>query len=157
MLHTKYQGARHCRFRQDDLFMFSQYKSKAEGNSEIDTIKYLNWLETQYGKVNTIHKRANGSAISQQVTTCLCKICHLPECAIYTTGLLFAKILWRSTRLCYKSTIKTLGIVVSNKNIFSLKIYFSPCDLDMHGLNYFNNYLRGSYRNHSCKVWLKSR
>ena len=27
--------------------------------------------------------------------------------------------------------IKTLGIVVSNKKILILKIYFSPCDLDM--------------------------
>ena len=27
--------------------------------------------------------------------------------------------------------ILTLGIVVSNKKIFILKIYFSPCELDM--------------------------
>ena len=34
MLHTNYQGARYSRFRQDDLFMFSQYKSKAEGKTQ---------------------------------------------------------------------------------------------------------------------------
>ena len=113
-------------------FIFSQYKSKAEGKTQksIQSSTSTDY-ETQYGKVNTTHKRAKGSAISQQVITCLCKICHLQECAIYTTGLLFVKTWWRSTRLCYISTIKTLGIVVSNKKIFSLKIYFSPCDLDM--------------------------
>ena len=34
MLHTKYQGTRHCRFRQEDLVMFSRYKSKAEGKNQ---------------------------------------------------------------------------------------------------------------------------
>ena len=34
MLHTKYQGTRHCRFRQEDLFYVSQYKSKAEGKTQ---------------------------------------------------------------------------------------------------------------------------
>ena len=28
MLHTKYQGSRHCCFRQDDFFMFSLYKPR---------------------------------------------------------------------------------------------------------------------------------
>ena len=28
MSHTKYQGARHCRFRQDDLFCFPNIKVK---------------------------------------------------------------------------------------------------------------------------------
>ena len=31
MLHTKYQGTRLCRLRQEDLFAIPQYKSKAEG------------------------------------------------------------------------------------------------------------------------------
>ena len=111
-------------------FMFSQYKSKAEGKTQKSIQSSTSTdNETQYGKVNTTHKRAKGSAISQQVITC--KICHLQECAFYTTGLLFVKPWWRSTRLCYIPTIKTLGIVASNKKIFSLKIYFSPCDLDM--------------------------
>ena len=111
-------------------FMFSQYKSKAEGKTQKSIQSSTSTdNETQYRKVNTTHKR--GSAISQQVITCLCKICHFQECDIYTTGLLFVKSWWRSTRLCYIPTIKTLGIVVSNKKIFSLKIYFSPCDLDM--------------------------
>ena len=33
--------------------------------------------------------------------------------------------------LCYIPNVKTLGIVVSNKKFFILKIYFSTCDLDM--------------------------
>ena len=34
MLHTKYQGTRHCRFRQEDLVRFFQYKSKAESKTQ---------------------------------------------------------------------------------------------------------------------------
>ena len=127
-------------------FMFSQYKSKAEGKTQKSIQSSTSFdNETQYGKVNTTHKRAKGSAISQQVITCLCKICHLQECAIYTTGLLFVKTWWRSTRLCYIPTIKTLGIVVSNKKIFSfsLKIYFSPCDLDMQWTKLFEQLFKG--------------
>ena len=30
MLHTKYQGTRHCRFRQEDLVCFPNIKFKAE-------------------------------------------------------------------------------------------------------------------------------
>ena len=33
--------------------------------------------------------------------------------------------------LCYITNIKTLGIMVSNKKIFFLKIYFGQCDLGM--------------------------
>ena len=130
---TKYRGARHCLYRQDGLFYVFPYISKAEGKTQKSIQSSTSTdNETQYGKVNTTHKRAKGSAISQQLIICLCKICHLKECAIYTTGLLFVKkTCWRSTRLCYIPTIKTLGMVVSNKKIFSLKIYFSPCDLDM--------------------------
>ena len=35
--------------------------------------------------------------------------------------------------------LKTLGIVVSNKKIFILKIYFSPCDLDMQWAKLFEH------------------
>ena len=34
MLHIKYQGARHCRFRQENLFYVFQHKSKAEGKRQ---------------------------------------------------------------------------------------------------------------------------
>ena len=34
MLHTKYQGTRHCRLRQEDLVCFFQYKNKAEGKPQ---------------------------------------------------------------------------------------------------------------------------
>ena len=125
-------------------FMFPQYKSKAEGRTQKSIQSSTSTdNETQYGKVNTTYKRAKGSAIFQQVITCLCKICHLQECAIYTSGLLFVKkTWWRSTRLCYIQTIKTLGIVVSNKKIFSLKIYFGPCDLDMQWTKLFEQLFR---------------
>ena len=33
--------------------------------------------------------------------------------------------------LCYIPNIKSLGIVVSIKNVFILIIYYSPCDLEM--------------------------
>ena len=38
MLHTNYQGTRHCRFRQDDSICLSDIKVKQRANPEIDTI-----------------------------------------------------------------------------------------------------------------------
>ena len=87
MLHTKYQGTRHCLFRQEDLGFFPNIKVKhrAKPRNRYNQVPQLTRdtiLESDKIHENTTQKRAKRSALSQQVIKCLCKICHLQECAI---------------------------------------------------------------------------
>ena len=68
MLPTKYQGTRHCRFRQEDLVRFFQYKSKVESKTQKynqvpqltrDTIREGDKIQEHF-----VHKRAKRSALS---------------------------------------------------------------------------------------------
>ena len=92
MLHTKYQGTRHCRFRQEGLFCFPNLKVKqrAKPRNRYNQVPQLTrdtiW-ESDTIQENNTHKRAKRLAPSQQVITCLCKIYPPQEYAIYTTGL----------------------------------------------------------------------
>ena len=87
MLHTKYKGTRHCRFRQEYLVCFPKLKVKqrAKTRNQYNQVPQLTrdiiW-ESDKIQENTTYKRAKRSALSQQVITYLCKICHLQECAI---------------------------------------------------------------------------
>ena len=78
MLHTKYQGTRHCRFRQEDLVCFPNIKFKTEDKksnlySQVPQLTRDTIWESDKIQENTIHKRAKRSALSQPVITCLCK------------------------------------------------------------------------------------
>ena len=79
ILHTKYQGTRHCRFRQEDLVCFPNIKFKAEDKnqkltqSSTTTDPRHHIGESDKIQENTTHKRAKRSALSKQVITCLCK------------------------------------------------------------------------------------
>ena len=87
MLHTKYQGTRHCRFIQEDLVCFPNIKVKqrAKTRNRYNQVPQLTrdtiW-ESDKIQENTTYKNAKRSALSQQVITYLYKICHLQECAI---------------------------------------------------------------------------
>ena len=78
VLHTKYQGTRHCCFRQEDLVCFPNIKVKAEDKNQksIQSSTPIdprhNWKREKMQE-NTTHKSAKRSALSQQVITCLCK------------------------------------------------------------------------------------
>ena len=82
MLHTKYQGTRHCRFRQEDLVCFPNIKVKQREKprnpyNQVPQLTRDTIWESDKPQENTTHQ---GSALSQQVITCLCKLCHLQEC-----------------------------------------------------------------------------
>ena len=125
MLHTKYQGTVHCRFRQEDLFYVRGQ------NPEIDTIKYHNWPETPNGKVTKHKKIPQARKPRDQPFPSRWSHAYVKYATSRTVPFKPQGYNWRSTRLCYMPNIKILGIVVSKKKIFILKIYFSPCDLDL--------------------------
>ena len=78
MVHTKYQGTRHCRFRQEDLVCFPNIKVKqrAKTRNRYNQVPQLTgdtiW-ESDKIQENTTHMRAKRSALSQPVIICLCK------------------------------------------------------------------------------------
>ena len=78
MLHTKYQGTRHCSFRQEDLVCFpnAKVKQRAKTRNQYNQVPQLTrdtiW-ESDKIQENTTHKRSKRSALSQQVITCLCE------------------------------------------------------------------------------------
>ena len=83
MLQTKYQGSRHCGFRQEDFFMFLPIKA------------YVKHVTPEAGP-------------------------------FLAPGLKFEHTWYRSTGYYYIPNIKTLGLVVSDKQIFSCCSLYKP-------------------------------
>ena len=149
MLHTKYQGTRHCRFRQEDLVCFSNIKVKqrAKPRSQYNQVPQLTrYIIRDSDKIqeNTTHKRAKGSALPSRWSHAYVKYVTSRNVPLKPQG--FNLNRFRGGLLGYATyqILKLWALWFLARRFSFWKSILAHVTKICNWLNYLNNSLRGS-------------